>query len=155
WYEGCVKSHEKCETMPLSTFRWIPTRLIHIGNENKTEWCLKIAGEDFESAPPLSYMTLSYRWSAEPRVPLLLSNIDEFRRGVPYERLPQTFRDFIAVARRFHIRYIWIDSLCIIQDSQEDWESEAPKMRYVYGGSVCNVAASASSTPDSGMFRRR
>lgn len=155
WYEDCIYSHEKCKKVPLSTSRWIPTRLIDIGDENTTEWRLRITGEDLVSAPPPSYMTLSYRWSPEPRILLLSSNIDEFRRGVPCERLPQTFIDFIVVARRFHIRYIWIDSLCIVQDSQEDWELEAPKMRYVYGGSVCNVAASASSNPDSGMFRGR
>jgi hypothetical protein len=100
-------------------------------------------------------MTLSYRWSLEPSILLLSSNFHEFRRGVHFELLTQLFRDFITVARRFRIRYVWIDSLCIIQDSQEDWEREAPKMRYVYSGSICNVAASASSTSEHGMFRRR
>lgn len=152
WYKDCVDTHENCQKTPLSKSRWMPTRLIDIGNTN--EWFLKLADEDLVSAPSPSYMTLSYRWSPEPRILLLSSSMNEFRRGVSYERLPQTFRDFIQVVRRFHVRYVWIDSLCIVQDSRDDWETEAPKMRYVYGNSVCTIAASAADS-HSGMSHSR
>ncbi|KAM5341826.1 hypothetical protein ACJ41O_014857 [Fusarium nematophilum] len=152
WYTECVNSHEKCNTLPIPKPGWTPTRLIDIGG---SEWHLRIGAEDLASGPVPPYMTLSYRWGAEPRILLLSSNMDAFRRGMPFAGLPQTFRDFVEVARRFRVRFIWIDSLCIIQDSIQDWESEAPKMRDVYCGSVCNVAASACSDPESGMFRSR
>jgi hypothetical protein len=50
---------------------------------------------------------------------------------------------------------VWIDALCIIQDSKGDWEIEAPTMRDIYANSACNVAASASCNPEDGLFRTR
>ncbi|KAF7505280.1 hypothetical protein GJ744_001067 [Endocarpon pusillum] len=61
----------------------------------------------------------------------------------------------MTVARRFSIRYLWVDSLCIIQDSKEDWERESSTMRHVYANSSCNICATASSNPSEGLFRAR
>ncbi|KAF4459405.1 heterokaryon incompatibility [Fusarium albosuccineum] len=59
--------------------------------------------------------------------------------------LPQTFQDFIDIARRLDIRYVWIDSLCIIQDSREDWEKEAAQMASVYSMAHLTISASGSA----------
>ncbi|KAH8787227.1 heterokaryon incompatibility protein-domain-containing protein [Hyaloscypha finlandica] len=83
------------------------------------------------------------------------STINKFRRGKPICDLPQTFRDAIVVARRFSIRYLWINSLCIIQDSQVDWEVESSMMRDIYANSSCNISAAASEYPQGGLFRPR
>ncbi|KAH9874884.1 hypothetical protein J1614_004371 [Plenodomus biglobosus] len=101
------------------------------------------------------YMTLSYRWSLDPGLRLLSSTMHDFLVGSPIKNLPQTFQDLIIVARCFGIHYIWIDALCIIQDSIEDWELEALTMRLVYTNSYCNVAASASVDEHGGLFRSR
>ncbi|KAK0707181.1 hypothetical protein B0T21DRAFT_273005, partial [Apiosordaria backusii] len=61
------------------------------------------------------YVTLSHRWASSEVVELKSTNIDTFRQCIPLESLPQTFMDAIAVTRTLSIRYIWIDSLCIIQ----------------------------------------
>lgn len=100
-------------------------------------------------------MTLSYRWGQNQTLLLLSSNITSFQAGCPICDLPLTFREFFTVARRFSIRYVWIDALCIIQDLKRDWEAEAPTMRDVYANSACNVAASASCNPEDGLFRTR
>ncbi|KAL6886841.1 hypothetical protein GGI43DRAFT_426294 [Trichoderma evansii] len=57
--------------------------------------------------------------------------------------LPKRYQDFIALAQRLQIRYVWIDSLCIIQqgDVGEDWRAEALRMDQVYKNSYCNVSA--------------
>ena len=54
-------------------------------------------------------------------------------------------------------RHIWIDSLCIIQDSPKghDWHVEAPKMTTVYGNSFLNIAAANARNSTEGLFRRR
>ncbi|RBA12650.1 heterokaryon incompatibility protein [Fusarium proliferatum] len=105
--------------------------------------------------PPAQYMTLSYRWGVQPGTMLLRRNFDDFHRDTPISILPQTFQDAITVARAFSVAYIWIDALCIIQDSDTDWELEAPTMRYVYSHSACNIAASAAADQHSGLFRTR
>ncbi|KID89009.1 heterokaryon incompatibility protein, partial [Metarhizium majus ARSEF 297] len=81
--------------------------------------------------------------------------MDLFRQGIPIHGLPQTFQDVVIAVRAFGIRYVWIDALCIIQDSPEDWEREGAMMRDVYTNSACTIAATASESPDQGLFRCR
>nr|XP_036580365.1 eukaryotic translation initiation factor eif1a-like protein [Colletotrichum truncatum]KAF6788277.1 eukaryotic translation initiation factor eif1a-like protein [Colletotrichum truncatum] len=139
------------------TPHWLPTRLVDVGLSGDAEWKLCITSEDLASQPPAPrYMTLSYRWGVGQQLLLLGSTLNTFRRGGSLiSELPKTFQDLVAVARRFGVRYLWIDCLCIIQDSTDDWEAEAPMMRQVYANSACNVAASASNDPDGGLFRAR
>jgi hypothetical protein len=58
--------------------------------------------------------------------------------------LPKTFQDAICVTRRLGIKYLRIDALCIIQDSEEDWRREASLMERVYAEAYLNIAATAS-----------
>ncbi|RSL51153.1 hypothetical protein CEP54_011578 [Fusarium duplospermum] len=135
--------------------KWLPTRLIDVGSEGDDLWKLSVVAEDGLHPSSALYITLSYRWGTEPSIVLLESNVDKFRRGQPIIDFPQTFQDLITVARRFSVRYVWIDALCIIQDSPQDWASESAAMRHVYANSVCTIAASASSGPEGGLFRSR
>ena len=154
WFQSCCVTHSSCGQLASSFPNKLPTRLIDIGKNGSTSWILRNLSEDHIS-PISSYVTLSYRWGTKPRLRLLSSNLAQLRRGSQIDDLPQTFKDAITVARHFQIQYIWIDALCIIQDSIEDWEAEAPTMRYIYANSACNIAASASSDPEDGMFRLR
>ena len=61
----------------------------------------------------------------------------------------------MEVTHRLGLRYIWIDSLCIIQDSPQDWQQEAPRMRDIYSGSYLNIAAARGSGKEGGLFTRR
>ena len=69
--------------------------------------------------------------------------------------LSKTFRDAIKVTRHLGIRYIWIDSICIIQDSREDWEAESTMMGQVYRHCECCIAATAASDGTFGCFVNR
>ncbi|UPL01781.1 hypothetical protein LCI18_012715 [Fusarium solani-melongenae] len=98
-------------------------------------------------------LVLLSRSKDQPR--LLSSNINTLCQGSLIEELPKTFRDTIVVARTLGVRYLWIDALCIIQDSQEDWERESALMGSVYANALCNIPASASDGPEGGLFRQR
>lgn len=50
----------------------------------------------------------------------------------PIEQLPATFQDAISVTQEIVKRYLWIDSLCIFQGDQKNWETEAKKMETVF-----------------------
>lgn len=69
--------------------------------------------------------------------------------------LPRTFEDAIAFARKLRIRYLWIDSLCIIQGDTEDWQMECSIMDKVYQNSFCNLAATVSIDSHGGLFFNR
>jgi hypothetical protein len=123
-----------------------------VGTAGESICKLQITSE-LHTLPP--YMTLSYTWGSSSFFKLTTSNIEMCKRGYLIHELPMTFQDMITVARRFSIRYIWIDSLCILQDSHEDWEREASSMSNVYTNSICNIAAAASVNPHGGLFRSR
>jgi len=73
------------------------------------------------------------------------------------ENLPRTFREAVEAAKRLGIRYLWVDSLCIIQDETEhqDWYREASLMDKVYFNSYCNLSAADASDSTEGLFRSR
>lgn len=102
-----------------------------------------------------SYMTLSYCWGGHQPLRLLTDNLDVLRGGMARRVLPRTFMEAMDVAESLGSSYLWIDSLCIVQDSKTDWGSESQSMHKVYGNSACNLAASASRNPLEGLFRER
>lgn len=81
--------------------------------------------------------------------------MDRFRSGVRTADLPKTFLDSFIVSQQLGVRYIWIDSLCIIQDDPDDWLNEASQMNKVYSNSVCNICATGSKDSSQGLFTTR
>jgi hypothetical protein len=102
-------------------------------------------------------MTLSHCWGKQPLITLSVSNIDTLMNGISIMSFPATFTQAIEITRRFGVRYLWIDSLCIIQDSpgMKDWLTEASLMQRVYSHSQLNIAATASRSGKEGLFRKR
>lgn len=75
-------------------------------------------------------------------------------RGIPWELLPTTFRDAIQVTKGLGIRYLWIDSLCIIQDDDVDWKEESSKMASIYQNSFLTICATAAPDDEAGLWPR-
>lgn len=73
---------------------------------------------------------------------------------IPRESLTKTFLDAIEITRAVGMKYLWIDSWCIVQDDHNDWETEAAKMSSVYSGSSLNIAASSAKDGTQGCFPR-
>ncbi len=152
WYMSCRAMHKSCRQL-VRELKWYPTRLVDVGLPGDHTWKLHICADETMKSP--NYMTLSYRWPETAPWKLTQAKLDHFRKGESFQMLPQLFRDAVTVAHRFSVRYLWIDSLCIIQDSHEDWERESSAMRDVYTNSSCNISATASLDPSDGLFRTR
>lgn len=58
-------------------------------------------------------------------------SINDFKQKVSFNELPKTFQDAVTACKALGIDYIWIDSLCILQDSPEDWAIQGSKMAQV------------------------
>lgn len=87
---------------------------------------------------------------------LMSSNIEDLIvHGVHESLLGRTFKDAVKVAHELGLRYLWIDSFCIIQDDSKDWLHESSQMHKVYGNSACNIAATSARDGSAGCFRRR
>ncbi|KAJ8113806.1 hypothetical protein OPT61_g4151 [Boeremia exigua] len=99
------------------------------------------------------YVTLSHCWGGVVSHRLLRSNYDGFVRGILVADLPKTFQDAIYFASALQgVDYIWIDSLCIIQEDKADWLEEAGKMGRVYSSTFLNLSATAAINSTEGLF---
>jgi hypothetical protein len=113
--------------------------------------------EDRKQRPRGQYVTLSHRWGKAKFPQLTNDTLKDFQKGIALSSLPLTFRQAIKFARRLSpsIRYIWIDSLCIIQDDKDDWDYESVQMYSVYRNSYCNISATAASDSSQGLHFAR
>ena len=142
----------KCQTHPACTKHApknrLPTRVIDVGSAGDT--IHPFLHESHEEIG--NWVTLSHRWGKVYPITLTLETLDERRNKIPMISLPPLFRDAVIITRSLGYRYLWIDSLCIIQDSKQDWISEAAKMGYIYKHSNLTIAAETSQDCLEGVF---
>ncbi|KAK5693765.1 hypothetical protein LTR17_025046 [Elasticomyces elasticus] len=153
WATHCQAEHLECRRHARSSNRRLPTRLVDVAYApNESSVRLRDSADvDSDQA----YATLSHCWGAHLPVRLLNDNCAEFRIGIAVHDLPRTFQDAIMFTRALSIRYLWIDSLCIIQDSATDWLHESLTMSHVYSSALLNLAATASTDGHGGLFRKK
>ncbi|KAH7077961.1 heterokaryon incompatibility protein-domain-containing protein [Paraphoma chrysanthemicola] len=145
----CCDTHEKCRAS-IPTCGFLPTRLVDIrcAEDSQVILCDKpIIGS--------TYVALSHCWGSSQSLTLTRETAPQLRRGIDVADLPQTFRDAITVARKFEVRYIWIDSMCIFQDDGDDWATEASCMKDIYRNAAFCIAATAAINGDVGLFFER
>ncbi|KAK3402154.1 heterokaryon incompatibility protein-domain-containing protein [Sordaria brevicollis] len=89
--------------------------------------------------------------------PTRVLDIGASDEGIQLDSLPRLFQDVISVARLLEVRYLWIDSLCIIQDKDDktDWGREASLMEEVYSNSYCNISAEDAKSCSESLFNVR
>ncbi|RSM19666.1 hypothetical protein CDV31_001553 [Fusarium ambrosium] len=148
WIQQCLDNHEECRRG--SKDRPFPTRILDLGS-NDTDPRLYVPGSNERG----KYIALSHCWGDVMPLKTTKSTFDEFCRGIPLNKFPQTFKDAIVVCQKLQIRYLWIDSLCIIQDDEDDWAVQSPKMSDVYQNAYITIAAAAARNSTEGCFRQR
>lgn len=126
---------------------FVPTRLVSISQEDGP---LRLVESVATTAP---YATLSYCWGESRPPSTTTANLSARLHCIPDHSLPVVFHQAIQLARALEIPYIWIDSLCIIQDSIEDWEVESARMSLYYNNGSINIAAATSDNPDIPFFK--
>jgi hypothetical protein len=110
--DRCDNQHPECRMKTPSVW---PRRVIDLGPHDDTD-ILKprlyiLNGEK------VRYIALSHCWG-QGKLSRQQKSVADRCRGIDLVDLPQNFRDAIKVARSLRIRYIWVDSLCIIQDDR-------------------------------------
>ncbi|KAF6807412.1 het domain protein [Colletotrichum sojae] len=150
WLEDCEAGfHRECE--PSAAY--LPTRFIDV-RPDQTLRLVSTDGLDQASRRP-RYATLSHCWGRPGESEILKTNsatVGAHHKEIPQSSLPKTFRDAIRTTRSLGIPYLWIDSLCIVQDDVEDWQREAARMKDVYAGSTLTIAASDGLNSSWGCF---
>ena len=101
------------------------------------------------------WIALSHQWGDPPHYSTEPHNLEERKSGMALTDLPATFRDAVEVTRALGRRYLWIDSICIIQGASGDFHSESKRMEDIYSGAYCILAASRASDHSSGFLQSR
>jgi len=145
--------HTSCERPRSTEDRgWNPTRLIEIDPQSN---CLKLC-EGGKLALQVKYATLSHCWGdIKGKIMLKSENLAAFQKELPDLQCLQTFQHAVIAAKNLGFQYIWIDSLCIIQDSETDWLKEASLMSSVYKYSTLTITATSAKDDTEGCFFNR
>jgi hypothetical protein len=101
------------------------------------------------------FAALSHAWGSQPFVMLTNETISAFQSGIDLHSLPKTFKDAIYVTQKIGLNYIWIDALCILQDSAEDWTTQAAQMGMYYRHAYVTLSALSSTGAHSGFLHPR
>ncbi|KAM3068464.1 hypothetical protein ACMFMG_009606 [Clarireedia jacksonii] len=142
WLSECRNLHHDCLK---TTLPQLPTRVIDV-QLNQTRI---IHSEDTKA----EYVALSHCWGGRIDSVLTAETQQQYQRELPFHSLPANFQDAITITRELGVQYLWIDSLCIQQDSKSDWEKESKKMGTVYRDALVTVYAMSSSRSTDGILR--
>ena len=121
-----------------------PTRILDLSNN------IVVLRED---SPLERYACLSHCWGpVTDIVKTTKVTLADFKVQIPWDKLTNTFRDAIEICRRIGIFFLWIDSLCIIQDSTADWKEQAGKMGEIYENAYLILAATKAKDSSEGCY---
>ncbi len=145
WLDVCQRSHTICTPEGQETSK-LPKRLMDVSSSQ-----VRLCEPSVEESA--SYVCLSHCWGGvEPLCKTTTTTIESNKRGIGWDAMPKTFQDAIDFTRRLDVKYIWIDSMCIIQDDSQDWAEQSACMTSVYEHAHLAICATASKSDDGGLY---
>ncbi|KAK4172119.1 heterokaryon incompatibility protein-domain-containing protein [Triangularia setosa] len=165
WLKDCDTNHPDCYLKggPVQKRAILPTRVLDLGTAKDTAsrpsiW-LRLSDSLALKREDTRYIALSHPWGESHQhdhFSTTATNVSSrLTAGIAISRLPKTFRDAVTITRALGIRYLWIDSLCIVQGPRGDFETEAQKMETVFSMAYCVIAASRAKGTSSGFLSPR
>lgn len=157
WSTRCKRTHTDCAKIQslITTRTILPTRLLDLSTVSRDGLIRLIATAGMP--PNVDYATLSHCWGGRSPKMLTTDSLVHLEKGIPIASLPRSFRDAVLITGELHLAYLWIDTLCIIQDeaSGDDWAYESSKMGDIYANSVITLSADVSPNSEGGLIHRR
>ena len=148
WLERCQREHPQC-FRAFEEEELLPTRVLDVGTDDAPNIKLHISGPEERG----KYFTLSYCWGGDQPAMTTRETITAYSEEILLESLPQTIRDAVTVTRSLGFRFLWIDVLCIVQDSDADKECEISQMGRIYKKSSLTIIASNATSVEEGCLR--
>lgn len=151
WLKICLESHIECPK-PMGDF--MPTRLLEIEYFQNSKYPRLRLRESFEQEC-VPYAALSYCWGGDQPVKTTTENTYQHLIRLNYTELPATIRDAITISWRLGFRYLWIDSLCIVQNESRDKNYEIGQMPSIYSQATVTISASCAASVREGFLHDR
>jgi hypothetical protein len=150
WLDICCNKHDSCK---VGGPHLLPKYILDVSPEaGDTIATLRLYKSTAGEAG--KYAALSYCWGGPQRVTLTEDTLESLKIAIDERSLPQTIKDAIKMTRGLNLRYLWIDALCIIQDSTEDKASQMPLMGNIYRHSQITFIASKAASVNDGFLNR-
>jgi hypothetical protein len=146
WLGECVNEHAICNAYRQQN-PGPPTRLIHVGDAFHEPRLVELSHED-----RVDYLTLSYCWGKSWNSRTTQASLEKHKVGISIEELSPTIRHAVLLTRHLKMQYLWVDSLCIIQDSKDDWDAESVRMAGIYRNSILTIAAPRARSSMEGIL---
>ncbi len=143
WLDECQDNHPSC---PSRCSHPLPSRVIDLESQTLR---LHQSGPD-EKGP---YATLSYCWGGVAQLITTTTNLQDHLRTIDPACLPKTITDVVEVCRAIGLRYLWVDSLCIIQDDDNDKMEQIALMGLIYKHSTLTIVAASAQRVTDGFLR--
>ncbi|CAN9284467.1 unnamed protein product [Alternaria alternata] len=156
WLKCCKDErdgyHKICS---LSERAYVPTRLIKLSGPLDKLQLRIVCRNDLEEHDMSRYVALSYCWGGDQTNKLTQENHGLYKKNITWESLPRTIQDAARTAQVLGFHYIWIDSMCIVQDSKEDKEAEISQMTKVYAHATLTVVNKRGNKVTEGFLHPR
>ncbi|KAK4201045.1 Serine/threonine-protein kinase par-4 [Triangularia verruculosa] len=149
WLQLCDDQRRDCHVADRH-FKPMPTRVIDVGKNDDPSVHLWEPGPDRH----YDYIALSHPWGQGRHFVTDIENLERHKQRIDLDELPATFRDAVLATRALNKRYLWIDSICIIQGVGGDFHTECEKMEAVFSSAYCVLAASRARSQEDGFLTR-
>lgn len=151
--QECIQHHKRCkrEFVNKKSQDYLPLRFVDV--KDCQDGFIDIVSTTKFSSTRVEYLALSHCWGGKVDVKLTKATVANPRLNL--KALPPTFRDAVQITHKLRTRYIWIDSLCILQDDEDEWAVQSIDMGLVYANARCVISATASTDAEGGCYRPR
>ncbi|KAK3690542.1 heterokaryon incompatibility protein-domain-containing protein [Podospora appendiculata] len=146
WIRRCVTTHSCCRT---GADQPLPSRLVEIDKHLRNLKVVETKGKTGR------YMCLSHCWGTKHTFETTAETLPRFLKGFPYTDMPTVYREAVKMAHMMGVKYLWIDSLCIVQDDRDDWLREAGQMANIYANCFLTIAATRAKSNTTTMHHDR
>ena len=148
--DACLNSHEHCKSKDRD---FLPTRLLSVRPYKGSPDVQLVNSKDLPSST--KYIALSHCWG-KFHIQCLTrqANLSQQLEWILWGTLTRTFQDAVDFTRRLSVEYIWIDSMCIIQDDGKDWLHEASMMFSVYNNAHVTLVGAHAKDGSVGMYSK-
>ncbi|KAK6079540.1 HET domain-containing protein [Seiridium cupressi] len=154
WIKHCTAGDDHARTTRCGPFTGaeLPPRVIEVSGDDDASLHVKLV--EPESGSHARYVALSYCWGpAQYNTPTTIeANYHQHRLEIPIAKTAKTLRDAMLVTRQLGLRYLWIDALCIIQDSDSDKDLQISKIRSIFENAFITIMAAAGENASSGFL---
>ncbi|KAJ4295095.1 hypothetical protein N0V90_007104 [Kalmusia sp. IMI 367209] len=155
WVDECIAEHDHGTLISnVAGVDCAPVRVLHI-EKSPTNYELRLVPPENSEAGGANFVALSYCWGGDQPHKLTKAKMRETQGVMDYNKLPSTIQDAVRVTFGLGFQHLWIDSLCIVQDDQDELVREIAKMSFIYSRAVLTISAKSAAAASDGFLNRR